>query len=336
MRYSVRMLAIIVLMLNSSCAALLYAPKTLQDSSGNTVGGPFDTWEELLVARRGLMYDQLLEWREELAEAEAELELELAELRAELELELATIRAEALSQVSDIEPGSELSYTDAEYAEVFGLTAISPEAANALRAKLENEIAEFAVDTLRFVQQIPKYDSVVVKLAAFDMRMAYSIAGSNSNMLAYNDEYFSSVLSYATSLQSSFSALGYVMRVGLIRMRDIIAHHRNRLETPIHYHLVESITSIREYNSISDRERFISNSDRSEAELDDLVDEILYQWPRRSYALGVFPSGWPERERVTLNAGGGQQASARCILPCRERTSIGSECPSSALQTSTL
>ena len=79
MRYSVRMLAIIVLMLNSSCAALLYAPKTLQDSSGNTIGGPFDTWEELLAARRGLMYDQLLEWREELAEAEAELELELAE-----------------------------------------------------------------------------------------------------------------------------------------------------------------------------------------------------------------------------------------------------------------
>ena len=61
--------------------------KTLQDSSGNTISGPFDTWEELLAARRGLMYDQLLEWREELAEAEAELELELAESRAELELE---------------------------------------------------------------------------------------------------------------------------------------------------------------------------------------------------------------------------------------------------------
>ena len=68
--------------------------------------------------------------------------------------------------------------------QVFGLTAISPEAANALRAELENEIAEFAVDTLRFVQQIPKYDSVVVKLAAFDMRMAYNIAGSSSNRLA--------------------------------------------------------------------------------------------------------------------------------------------------------
>ena len=68
------------------------------------------------------------------------------------------------------------------------------------------------------------------------------------------------------------------MGVALIRMRDIIAHHRNRLETPIHYHLVESITSIREYNSIIDRERFISNSDRTDAEFDDLADEILYQW----------------------------------------------------------